>query len=106
MQIEWIKAEDELPKDDDGKVLVKYLEPGFGGYTEEYGIGYYDDPEIYEDDFGKGWLLWFNDNPIWVTHWARLEKEKGWPLNQIEHDKKFGPRKNCFGSVKLSELNI
>jgi hypothetical protein len=39
-----------------GKVLVQYLEPSWGSWSLEYAIGYFDNPNDYEDDKGRGWL--------------------------------------------------
>lgn len=48
-----------------GQVLVQYLEPSWGGWSVEFGVGYFDNPDDYEDpDDGEGWKLWFNDNNV------------------------------------------
>ena len=70
--MKWISVDEELPK---GKVLICFLEPFFGSYTKEIGVGYYDNPEDYEDNDGQGWLFWLNDRKVLgkgVTHWQPL----------------------------------
>ena len=65
----WISVKDRLPK---GTVLVCYLEPFFGLMKPEIGVGYYDNPDDYEDGSGGGWLFWRDDKKIvggGVTHW-------------------------------------
>lgn len=40
-------------------VLVKYLEPSWGGWSLRYGMAYFDNPNDYENpEDGEGW----NDN--------------------------------------------
>lgn len=55
-----------------GKVLVQYLEPSWGGWSVEFGIGYFDNPDDYGDGEGRGWLLWFNDNKVNVIGYYEL----------------------------------
>lgn len=74
--MEWIEADKELPSLNEGKVLIIYLEPSFGCFSTEVTFGYYDHPEHYEDENGKGWLLWMNDVPVKVTHWAKFNLPK------------------------------
>jgi len=73
MNGEWISVKDELPE---GRVLICYLEPFFGEFTEEIGVGYYDNPADYEDpNDGEGWKFWLGDRNVvggGVTHWMKL----------------------------------
>jgi len=87
----------------EGQVLVQYLEPFFGGYSTEFGIGYFDNPNDYTDGNGKGWCMWFNSNPIKVIAYAKLpskietEIEK---LTQLQVKEKYGsnhPNLGCVG---------
>jgi len=57
-----------------GEVLVKYLEPFFGGYSLSYAIGYYDNSNSYTEDCGQGWLHWATDNPINVVAYCELSE--------------------------------
>lgn len=72
----WIKCSEKLPEPLSGPVLITYLEPFFGGYKREMGVGYFDHDENYEPpDTGKGWLFWLHSTPIrggGVTHWQPL----------------------------------
>ena len=68
-KLEWISADKEIPE---GKVLVVALVPRFGIETEEFFIGYYDNPRDYEDNQGKGWLSWHGSQPLKVTHWMKI----------------------------------
>jgi len=66
----WIKADEKnFPK---GKCLVIYLEPSMGSFTLETSIAYFDSPSYYEDESGQGWLEWFSDRKIKVTHFMPL----------------------------------
>lgn len=71
--MEWISVDDRLP---DGKVLICFLEPSFGHMYPEFGVGYYDSPDHYDNpEDGEGWLFWLSDKPIvggGVTHWMPL----------------------------------
>ena len=72
-QSQWISVEDELPS---GKVLMSFLEPLFGSYYQEVGVGYYDSPDDYENpEDATGWRFWIPDKPVvgkGVTHWMPL----------------------------------
>ena len=72
-QSKWISVEDELPS---GKVLMSFLEPLFGSYYQEVGVGYYDSPDDYENpEDATGWRFWIPDKPVvgkGVTHWMPL----------------------------------
>ena len=77
----WISVKDRLPK---GKVLVCYLEPFFGLMTQEIGVGYYDNPDDYEDGSGGGWLFWRDNKKIvggGVTHWMECPDMQ--PIEQL-----------------------
>lgn len=72
-QSQWVSVDDELPN---GKVLMSFLEPSFGSYYQEIGIGYYDSPDDYENpEDATGWRFWMPDKPVvgeGVTHWMPL----------------------------------
>ncbi|MGL4752706.1 MAG: hypothetical protein ACRCXB_09875 [Aeromonadaceae bacterium] len=74
--MEWISVNDER-KPERFPVLVCYLEPFFGEFTKEIGVGYYDPPDNYENPSeANGWCFWHNDRKIvggGVTHWANYE---------------------------------
>lgn len=73
---EWIDA--SLRKPEAAPVLICFLEPSFGGMTQEIGVGYYDDPDDYSDPkSGQGWLFWIDDKKVLgggVTHWMEMPK--------------------------------
>ena len=56
----------------EGQVLVQYLEPSFGGWSVEFAIGYFDNPDDYTDGNGHGWKMWFNGNSIRVIAYCEL----------------------------------
>lgn len=89
----------------EGKVLVKFLEPSFGGWSLDYMIGYFDNPNDYEDDGGAGWLSWYNDQPINVVSYCVLDKitqkENPWSgIKQIETQEIHGTFFPNLGSVQ------
>lgn len=62
---------DQAPE---GKCLVQYLEPFFGGLTTEFGIGYFDNPNDYGDPSdGEGWKLWETEKIINVIAYIVLD---------------------------------
>ena len=68
---EWTSIEEKLPEE--SPVLVRYIGQFFGEPDPRIDIGYYDNPEDYENpDDGQGWLFWRNEQPITVTHWMKL----------------------------------
>lgn len=71
---EWVKCQEKMP--DRYPVLVLYLEPFFGEFTEEVGVGFYDDPSDYDNpNEAKGWCFWGDERKIvggGVTHWMPL----------------------------------
>jgi len=90
----------------EGQVLVQYLEPGFGGWTVEFAIGYFDNPNDYVNDdedniVGDGWKHWSTENEIEVIAYCVLpEKIKTdlTKLTQKEYISKFGYHPN-LGNV-------
>ena len=70
--IKWISTKemknDNAPK---GQVLIQYLEPSFGGWNVEFGIGYFDNPNDYEEG-GEGWKHWNTDNTLNVIAYCEL----------------------------------
>ena len=56
----------------EGQVLVQYLEPSWGGWSVEFAIGYFDNPNDYSDGNGDGWKHWSTDNDINVIAYAVL----------------------------------
>jgi len=63
--MDWISVEDRLPIEE-GKVLVLYGEPFFGGFTPEIECGYYEDGI---------WRFWLSDKEIstnGVFYWMLL----------------------------------
>ena len=59
----------------DGKVLVQYLEPFFGRWCVGFAIGYFDNPNDYDNEKGDGWLEWFSSKPINVLAYCFLPEE-------------------------------
>lgn len=86
-----------------GKVLVQYLEPFFGGWTVEYAIGYFDNPNDYIDGDGDGWKHWITNNDINVIAYCALPENIKTPLTEITQKQfyeKFGtyhPNLGCVG---------
>ena len=87
----------------EGQVLVQYLEPSWGGWSVEFAIGYYDNPNDYTDDSGDGWKHWTTENKINVIAYAKLPEKIESTLTQITQNdfiKKFGayhPNLGCVG---------
>ena len=79
--MEWISTKnmtnEHAPK---GQVLVQYLEPSWGMWSVEFAIGYFDNPNDY-DDGGLGWLHWDTDNKINVIAYAKLPEKLENPFN-------------------------
>lgn len=89
------KTVDDLPKDE--YVLVQYLEPFFGGFSVEFGIGYFD-----TDEGREGWKLLSNENTINVVAYAEFPKpieSSAAKLSQKEFFQKFGSYHPNFGNV-------
>lgn len=90
----------------EGKVLVKYLEPFFGGWAVEYTIAYFDNPNDYEEPNGnKGWKDWDTERRINVIAYCELPKkdlkDNPWiSISQEEIKEKHGtlfPKYGCAG---------
>lgn len=66
----------------EGKVLAKFLEPGWGGYSIEFTIEYFDNPDDYEDNDGNGWCDWKTSHKINVISYSELPDniEPSYPL--------------------------
>lgn len=83
----------------EGVVLVQYLKPFFGVMTVEYGVGYYDNPNDYEDGNGAGWCLWDYSQRVDVIAYAVLpEKLNIKRITSALFEHKYGARPN-LGSV-------
>jgi hypothetical protein len=55
------------------QVLVLWRKPFFGSYVLEPDVGFFDDPEDYEDGAGRGWCRWFDAEPLDVVYWMPIE---------------------------------
>lgn len=101
--MEFISTKDmkneDAPK---GQVLVQYLEPSWGGWSVEFTIGYFDNPNDYEDGDGDGWKHWTTENNINVIAYAilpeKIESEFE-SLTQIQTMEKFGTYRPNLGNV-------
>jgi len=86
----------------EGQVLVQYLEPSWGGYSVEFGVGYFDNPNDYVSGNGEGWLHWNTNNKINVISYAvlptKLESEFT-SISQKDFEAKFGSYHPNLGSV-------
>lgn len=72
--MEWISTKnmknEDAPK---GTVLVKYLEPSWGGWNLQYCMAYFDNPNDYEEkDEICGWMHSNTDNKINVVAYCEL----------------------------------
>ncbi len=66
----WISTKEELPGEDDGKVLILFGDPFFSGYSPEIECAYYEDGV---------WRFWLNNQIVstdGVTDWQRLPTTK------------------------------
>jgi len=87
----------------EGQVLVQYLEPAWGGWSVEFAIGYYDNPNDYGDGSGDGWKHWTTENKINVIAYAELPEKMESTLTKITQKDfitKFGehfPNLGCVG---------
>lgn len=86
----------------EGKVLVQYLEPSWGGWSVDFAIGYFDNPNDYNDGNGDGWKHWTTERQINVLAYAILpEKMESifTKISQKEFLEKFGTYHPNLGSV-------
>jgi len=74
-------SDDNAPE---GQVLVQYLEPSWGGWSVQFAIGYYDNPNEYEDPIdGEGWKLWSNERKINVIGYHELPEKSENSITKI-----------------------
>jgi len=95
--MEFISTKGMTPENaPDCSVLVQYLEPSFGFWYVEFGIGYFDDKQ--------GWKHWNTEQKINVIAYAIFPealKSELTNLKQKEFLAKFGsyhPDLGCIGS--------
>lgn len=90
----------------EGAVLVRYLEPSWGGWHLQYAIGYFDNPNDYEGSSGQGWTHDVTGNKINVVAYCKLpeiNQESDNPfynLDQKATHAKYGtyrPNLGCVG---------
>ncbi len=91
----------------EGAVLVKYLEPSFGGWHCQYGMAWFDNPNDYKNpNDGKGWLHHNTNNKLNVVAYCNLPEidqkiENPFnDINQKEVKSKYGtftPNLGCIG---------
>ena len=87
----------------EGQVLVQYLEPSWGGWSVEFTIGYFDNPNDYTDGNGDGWKHWTTNNNINVIAYCKLPetiKTTLTEMTQKQFNEKFGtyhPNLGCVG---------
>jgi len=88
----------------EGKVLVQYLESSWGSWSVDFAIGYFDNPNDYEDGNGDGWKHWVTEQKINVIAYAVLPEtlqSEYTSISQKEFEDKFGnyhPNLGCVGS--------
>jgi hypothetical protein len=89
-----------------GTVLVKYLEPSWGGWYCQYGMAYFDNPNDYENpEDGEGWKHDNTGNTLNVVEYCilpEINQEKENPfrnLNQKATREKYGTFTPNLGSV-------
>ena len=86
----------------EGQVLVQYLEPSWGGWSVEFAIGYFDNPNDYTDGNGDGWKHWSTDNDINVIAYAVLPEtleSEFTKISQKEFNEKFGTYHPNLGNI-------
>lgn len=86
----------------EGKVLVQYLEPSWGGWSVEFAIGYFDNPNDYTGENGDGWKHWTTENKINVIAYANLPEMIQTSLTEMTQKQfieKFGNNHPDFGCV-------
>lgn len=94
---------EDAPK---GSVLVKYLEPIFGGWHCQYAVAYFDNPLDYQNqDYAAGWLHENTGNKLNVVAYCELpdidQKSENpfYDLSQKEVNEKYGdyvPNLGCM----------
>ena len=89
-----------------GVVLVKYLEPSFGGWHCQYGMAYYDNPNDYEDPSnGEGWTHDNTENLLNVVAYCilpEIDQAEENPFNHLDQKSvkaKYGTYTPNLGSV-------
>ena len=89
-----------------GTVLVKYLEPSWGGWFCQYGMAYFDNPNDYENpEDGEGWILDDTNIKINVVGYyvlPKINQEVDNPyrgLTQKQTKEKYGDYINNLGNV-------
>jgi len=91
---------DQAPE---GMVIVQYLEPFFGGWSVEFGMGYFDNPNDYEDaSQGEGWKHWSTEDTINVLAYCELPKAMHTTLtelSQLKFKEKYGTFHPNLGNV-------
>jgi hypothetical protein len=68
----------------------------------EFAIGYFDNPNDYENGKGEGWKHWTTENEINVIAYAILPetiKTDFTSLSQIETREKFGTYRPNLGNI-------
>ena len=90
----------------EGAVLVKYIEPSFGGWYCQYGMAYFDNPNDYEDEnVGQGWLHDNTNNKLNVVAYCvppTIDQEKENPFHELSQKdvlKKYGTHPPNLGNV-------
>lgn len=88
-----------------GQVLVQYLEPFFGGWSVEYAIGYYENPDDYDsaDKNDAGWHHWATDNQINVLAYCILpdSMKATEKISQSEFKEKYGSFHHNLGNIGI-----
>jgi hypothetical protein len=88
-----------------GTVLVKYLEPSWGGWFLQYGMAYFDNPNDYEDpDNEEGWKHDNIGNKLNVVAYCNLpeinqEENPFRNIDQKQTKEKFGEYVPNLGNV-------
>lgn len=89
-------------------VLVKYLEPSWGGWYLQYGMAYYDNPNDYENpEDGEGWKHDNTGNKLNVVAYCNLpeinqEENPFRNIDQKQTREKYGtftPNLGCVGGL-------
>lgn len=107
--MEFISTKDMKNEDaPEGSVLVKYLEPSFGGWHCQYGMAYFDNPNDYVDpDVGEGWKHDNTGNTLNVVAYCILpeidqdSENPFFKINQKDVKSKYGTFTPNLGSVGI-----